>query len=125
MDQAAQSTSTPQTTPAPQAAAMPAPTPPTQQPAAPNTKKGSHKGLFIIIGIALVLALFGGAAYLLLQNESTTQVSEVQIQSTTQQYKAPSPTTTQIEGTVEEVEAVMIEDNTGDLTEIQSDINQL
>lgn len=129
MDQSTQQPTSPvpppQIAPAPQAAATPSPISQSPPPAAGQPKKGSHKGIFIVVGIILVIALFSGAAYLLLQNESTTEVSQVQIQSTTPRYKTPTPTTTQVEGTVEEVEAVMVDDSTGDVTEIQVEVDQL
>lgn len=123
---ATQMPTTPPTQTQPETHASTAPassTPPSADP----PKQGSHKGLFIVAGIVLLLAALGGAAYLLLQNESTTEVSQVQIQSTKPRYKSPTatPSAMPIEGTVEEVEAVTIDDGSSDTTELQTDIDQL
>lgn len=124
MDQAAQQPTnlTPQIQPIQTAQAQ---SPMTSTPPAGSPKKSeSHKLLFVIAGIVLLLAILGGATFMLLENQSTTEVSQVQIQSTKPRVKA-KPTAMPIEGTVEEVEAIDVGENTDDTAELQVDVNQL
>jgi len=93
----------------------------------PQQTAKAHKGLFfIIIGVVILLAIIGVTTYLFMQNQgnTTSQVSQAEIQSVKPRYKS-TPTVAPVEGTVEEIEAVTIDDDTSDTTELQADINQL